>query len=252
MTYTLASLPDLPALVVGRVQHQRFRPLRHGFTHRHYQWLVDLDDLPRWRRPLRWWSCVRAEDHLDGGRRGGGIRGDATRFLSRAGIEVNPDDRMIMLTHARVLGHAFDPLSVIWCLDSTQSVRAVVLEVHNTYRQRHAYVLQPDEAGDSEVDKAFYVSPFNDTRGHYAVKLRLDDRRLAVAVNLYRDGEHVLAASTTGDVLAATRSRLTRLAVTHAFMTQRVSALIRIHGIWLWLRRLPVQTRPWHNPEAVR
>jgi len=40
------SLPPLPALVVGRVRHTRFRPLRHSFTNRHYQWLVDLDDLP--------------------------------------------------------------------------------------------------------------------------------------------------------------------------------------------------------------
>ena len=27
-------------------------------------------------------------------------------------------------------------------------------------------------------------------------------------------------------------------------MTQRVTALIRVHGIWLWLRRLPVCPAP--------
>ena len=44
---TVADLPTLPALVVGQVHHTRHRPLRHSFTHRHYQWLVDLDAMPR-------------------------------------------------------------------------------------------------------------------------------------------------------------------------------------------------------------
>jgi hypothetical protein len=35
-------------------------------------------------------------------------------------------------------------------------------------------------------------------------------------------------------------------------MTQRVTALIRAHGIRLWLRRLPVVPRPRHPEEAVR
>ncbi len=33
------------------------------------------------------------------------------------------------------------------------------------------------------------------------------------------------------------------------FMTHRTSALIRRHGIALWLRRLPVVPRPAHVPQ---
>ena len=29
-------------------------------------------------------------------------------------------------------------------------------------------------------------------------------------------------------------------------MTYRISALIRLHGVWLWIRRLPVRPRPEH------
>ncbi|MGH3975976.1 MAG: DUF1365 family protein, partial [Pseudonocardiaceae bacterium] len=45
----------MPALVVGHVSHSREVPLRHAFRHRSYQWLIDIDDLPRlpfWLRPL--------------------------------------------------------------------------------------------------------------------------------------------------------------------------------------------------------
>ena len=45
-------LPPLPALVAGQVAHRRPGPVRHAFRHRVYQWLVDLDCLPRqpWHR----------------------------------------------------------------------------------------------------------------------------------------------------------------------------------------------------------
>ena len=52
-------------------------------------------------------------------------------------------DRVLMLANARVLGHTFDPLSVFWCLRPDGSLRAVVFEVHNTYGERHAYLLDP-------------------------------------------------------------------------------------------------------------
>lgn len=32
--------------------------------------------------------------------------------------------------------------------------------------------------------------------------------------------------------------------MTQPLMTQRVSALVRVHGIWLWLRGLPVRAHP--------
>jgi DUF1365 family protein len=33
------------------------------------------------------------------------------------------------------------------------------------------------------------------------------------------------------------------------FMTHRTSLLIRIHGVWLWLRRLPVVPRQAHRTQ---
>ena len=55
----------------------------------------------------------------------------------------------------------------------TEPSGACVFEVHNTYGGRHAYLLDVDDRGRAAVDKAFYVSPFNDTSGRYDVRLRL-------------------------------------------------------------------------------
>lgn len=251
MTAVLAP-PVTPALVVGTVSHTRRTPLEHCFRHAHYQWLVDVDDLPDLRWPMGLLARFDARDHLDGGSSGGGIRGDVERFLARRGVEIGPHDRLLMLAHARVLGHSFDPLTVFWCLAPDGSVRAAVLEVHNTYGERHAYLIRGDDVGRATVPKSFYVSPFNDVTGHYEVRLRLSEDTVAVSVGLDRGGDRVLTAVTVGSPVRATAPTLLRVFSRHLFMTHRVSLLIRWHGIRLWMKRLPVLPRPTHSQEAVR
>jgi DUF1365 family protein len=244
--------PSVPALVDGTVSHVRRTPLDNRFTHGHYQWLVDIDALPRFPWPARLLATFDPRDHLDSGRLGGGIRGDVERFLCHRGVQLAADDRVLMLANARVLGHTFDPLSVFWCLRPDDSLVAVVFEVHNTYGERHAYLLDLDERGATEVEKAFYVSPFNDVSGRYAVRLALTPDTVTVSVRLERDGQTVMTAVTRGTPIPATPRVLRRLVRRHGLMTQRVSVLIRTHGITLWLRRLPVVARPRHTQEAVR
>ena len=174
------------------------------------------------------------------------------RCLERDGIPTEGVTRVVALTHARVLGHVFDPMTAFWCLTDTGELRAVVVEVHNTYGERHAYLLEVDESGRARTDKAFYVSPFNDTSGEYAVSLRLERERVVVTVGLDRDGERILTATTSGVPRAATDATVVRTAARHLLMTWRVSALIRVHGIWLWTRRLPIQPRTPHSQEDLR
>ncbi len=234
-------LPPLPALVVGSVTHTRRRPLVHTFTYRHYQWLVDLDDVPAPRGPMRWLAQFDPRDHLDGGRDGGGTRGDVARFCAARGLPLAPDDRVLMLANARVLGYTFDPMTAFWVLRADGTVRAVVVEVHNTYGGRHAYLVQPDARGRAEVAKEFYVSPFTPVRGEYRMRLALGADRVAVAIGFDVDGERTLDAAVEGRPEPATRRAVVRTALRHLPVTWRVTALIHLHGIYLWLRRLPVQ-----------
>lgn len=244
--------PELPALVVGRVSHTRHRPVRHRFAYRHYQWLVDLDDLPRLRWPLSLLGRFDARDHLGSDSAGRGIRADLEDFLEQRGVVLRPEDRVLMLAHARSLGHTFDPLSVFWCVAPDGSPRAVVAEVHNTYGGRHAYLLDLDGHGVARQEKEFYVSPFNDVSGEYTIRLRLGPDRVAVAIGLDREGVRILDAAVVGTPVPATPRTVLGVAARHLVMTYRVSALIRLHGVRLWLRRLPVVPRPAVPQELIR
>jgi DUF1365 family protein len=136
------ALPPLPALVVGRVTHQRRAPVRHAFRHRLYQWLVDLDSLPEY---LSVFAGFDSSDHLGDPRLT--IRDNIANYLALNGVSLGAHGRVIMLASARVLGHVFNPLSMFWCYDGCGRLAAVVAEVHNTYGERHAYLLHPDDTG---------------------------------------------------------------------------------------------------------
>lgn len=249
---SVADLPDLPALVVGRVHHTRFRPVEHSFTHRHTQWLVDLDALPRLPRWLRPLASFRGEDHLSGDPGMAALKANVLRVLEREDVPTGPRDRVVMLAHARVLGHVFDPMSAFWVFAPDGALRAVLVEVHNTYGGRHAYVLRPDALGRADVDKAFFVSPFNDVEGEYAITLTLNPEKVGVAIRLRIRDEPLVTATVMGAPRPATTSAVAIAAIRHPLMPQRVSGLIRVHGIWLWLRKLPVRPRPDHSLESVR
>ncbi|HEY1003134.1 MAG TPA: DUF1365 domain-containing protein, partial [Streptosporangiaceae bacterium] len=235
-------LPQLPALVVGQVTHRRPGPVRRAFRHRVYQWLVDLDSLPRQPWHLRAFAHFSSADHL--GDPGLPIKGNIENYLALGGIGLGDRGRVLMLASARVLGHVFDPLSVFWCYDSDGVLACVVAEVHNTYGERHCYLLHPDEHGRADADKDFYVSPFLSVEGDYRMRLPLPDERLALAITLRQRGSTALTATVVGARRPATPASLLRMLARRPLVTQRTSALIRRHGIALWLRRLPVIPRP--------
>lgn len=241
-----ATLPTLPALVEGSVGHTRRTPLRHRFSYKIYQWLVDVDDLPRMSRLLRPFSTFKASDHI--GDPDATIRANIERFCAAQGVDI-AGHRLLMLANARVLGHTFDPLSVFWAIAPDESLTCIVAEVHNTYGERHAYLLQPDDAGRTEVDKAFYVSPFFTVEGKYDLQFALTPDKVSSSIILRQGGAAVFSATFRGTPRPATARRLAKLLVKMPLMTHRTSLLIRIHGVWLWIRKLPVVPRPAHEPQ---
>ena len=116
--------------------------------YRSYLWLVDLDQLPRLPRGLRLLARFSARDHLGDPRRS--HPGEPRPLPGRA--RHRPRRRPgLMLAHARVLGYVFNPLTVYWCHRADGTLACVVAEVHNTYGERHGYLLRTDERGRAEA-----------------------------------------------------------------------------------------------------
>lgn len=228
-----------PGIYRTTIRHTRRTPFVRSFTHRSHTWLVDLDALPDhgWRSIAL--GSVRARDHF--GDPDASVRDNVEAFLQSSGRPL-VGGRILLATHPRAWGHCFNPISVFWCFDDNDRLAATVVEVHNTYGDRHVYLVEVDANGRGEVDKAMYVSPFHGVDGYYTVVAPVPDQRLQVSVTLHSEDGATFTASLSGE---RARERGSRARAATASL--RSSVLIRLHGVWLWLRRLPVVPRPVHH-----
>jgi DUF1365 family protein len=209
-------------------------------------WLIDLDRPPELPRPLRPLARFDPRDHFDGD--APTIRAGLDRFLAARGVDL-AGGPVAMLAHARALGHVFNPLTLYWCHTPDGRPRCVVAEVHNTYGDRHGYLLHPDADSVSRTGKEFYVSPFFPVDGEYRMRLPAPDSRIDLAVRLERAGGRPFTATVHGTRRAATPGALLRAALRHPWSTAAVSVAIRIHGIRLYLSGLPIQPRSRHKTQ---
>jgi cyclopropane-fatty-acyl-phospholipid synthase len=229
-----------PAIYRTTITHNRQAPVHHFFEYRSYSWYVDLDELPSlpwWLRPF---ARFDARDHF-AGRPGQSLRDRVHTYLADHDAAL-PDGRITALLQARVLGYVFNPISVFWCHDHDGVLRRVLVEVHNTYGQRHVYLLPPANT-PVLVTKKFYVSPFNPVAGHYQVLAPRPDRQVDVVVSLHGDGQPAFVATLRGTRRPATVGHVARMQILSPLAPLMVALRIRIQGIALWRRRVPVVAR---------
>jgi DUF1365 family protein len=228
------------------IAHVRHTPVRNAFHYHSYSWLVDVDRLPRLPGLLRCLAQFRSADHF--GRPDRSLRANVEAFLAANDVDL-AGGRILMLANARVLGHVFNPLSLFWCRHLDGRLECVVAEVHNTYGERHCYLLRPDSGGRAEIPKQFYVSPFFPVDGQYVMRLPQPDERLALRVELHRGAAPPFVATVSGCRRPADIPNLLRAVARVPWVTLMVAAQIRLQGLRLWARGLPVIPRPIHCPQ---
>jgi DUF1365 family protein len=230
------------------ISHVRADVARHDVRHRSFQWFVDLDDLPRLPRGLGWLARFESRDHL--GDPAQSLRKNIDSYLVANGIDLR-GGRITMLGNARSFGYVFNPLTLFWCHDNAGELVCTIAEVHNTYRQRHRYLLWTDDAGHAEAEKQFYVSPFYPVDGFYRMSVPEPGEDLAISITLHRAGERPFTASVRGAGTPLTTRTALRATLRHPFESWRVRALITKHGVALWRKGLPVQPRPQRSGAAL-
>jgi DUF1365 family protein len=231
------------AIYDTRIAHVRHTPVKNAFRYRSYSWLVDVDALPQPRWFLKPLAQFRAGDHF--GQPDRTLRENVESLLWQHDVDLR-GGRVRMLANARVLGYVFNPLSVYWCHDDRDELVAVIAEVHNTYGERHAYFLRPGADGRVEFDKQFYVSPFYPVDGSYVMSLPEPGEDVAITVELHRGEAKPFVATVRGRRTSASTGALLRAAARVPWVTLTVALQIRMQGIKLWARRVPVVPRPPH------
>lgn len=247
-------------LLAGKVRHRRIQPFLYQLEHDVFYFALDLAELDRVaarsrliRRNRRAIVGLRDADHLP--TPATDLNADVRAHLTSEGHDP-AGWRITLITNLRILGYVFNPASFYLCRDGAGALQVVIVEVHNTFGERHLYTLQPGEPDavfTASMPKAFFVSPFISIDGRYAVHVRDEDDGLRIAIMLRQDGEVRLSTSLVLERRPLTDRGLLRLLLRHPLMTQRTIGLIHLHAIRLWLRGArfyrhgaakPVDTKP--------
>ena len=250
--------PDAAALLYpGDVMHARMKPKPHRFAYKVFCLLIDLDRLeeaaasPLFSIGRFNLLSFRESDHGSEDRKAekGHLRRHVDALLAPTGIDAS-GGRVLLLCYPRMLGFAFNPLSVYFVYAASGEPVAMIYEVRNTFGEMHTYVCpiedgQMNEAGiRQERDKLFYVSPFMAQEMRYRFRILPPGPRVSVRI-LENDAEGpILAATFTGTPRNLTSAEILKACITMPLMTLKVVAGIHWEAAKLWFKGIAFYNRP--------
>ena len=242
----------------GPVMHARLKPLGHRFSYKAASILVDIDQLSGLSK-LSWlishnrFNLYAIRDKDLGAADGTPLRVHVDAVLRKAGFP-DPPTRVLLLTYPRILGFVFNPISIYWCYDRANALKAVIYEVRNTFGERHTYIapVQDGELGPEglkqERNKRFYVSPFLAMGMRYHFRLRPPGDSVAVRILETDSDGPILAATFIGARHPLTSGELVRTFVALPFLTLKIVAGIHWEAARLWLKGAHFYSRPVPPP----
>ena len=245
--------PTQALIGFGQVRHTRLRPARNAFNYPTYFLLLPMRSLRQHgsgalahnrRAALSFFD----RDHGEGG-------DDALAWLDalllREGVE-DASGEIWLHTYPRVLGHTFKPVSFWYCHRADGTLRAIVVEVNNTFGERHCYLLDPPQGlaygQELKADKVFHVSPFCTLAGGYRfhfLRSEQDGVQKTLARIDYDDADGaLLQTSVSGTLEPLTPASLRHALWRYPAMTLGVVARIHWQAFKLWRKHVPFVRKP--------
>ena len=253
--------PSASALYAGHVMHRRLRPRGHHLRYRIFMMLLDLDEIDGLSARLRLFSrgrfalfSFRDRDYGNGTAQP--LRDQIETHMRAAGLR--PDGGPIrLLTMPRMLGFAFNPVSLFFCHHRDGSVAAIHYEVNNTFGERHGYFL-PVEGGASaraaihqSCAKDFHVSPFMGLDMAYDFRVIPPAAHLSVGITGSEADGPLITALFTARRRALTDGALALAFISYPLLTLKVVAGILWEALLLWLKGIGLHEHPDAPKNAV-
>ncbi len=217
-------------IFIGNVWHSRVEPVKHSFTYPVFYFAIEISELATLPKKIPFLSyngfnilSIADKDYL--GRKD--TRSIAEKFTYY--MEDKPYfgkiKKTYLITTPKLFGYTFNPVNFYYCFDQDNQIIAVVKETNNTYGEKHLYVLDdPLENSDGKntfytTKKELFVSPFNDMRGKYEVKLNnfLNQPDHNIVIALVRKDVSIFSAGLQGKASELTRANLLKTLIAFPF-----------------------------------
>ncbi len=249
---------NAPLIGFGEVRHTRLKPRRHAFAYPTYFLMLPMRSIRAGvKSPLKINEfgalSFHDVDHGDGrSAHEGGSLGWLEWLLATEGI-ADADGEVWLHCYPRVLGYTFKPVSFWYCHRKDGSLRAIVVEVNNTFGERHCYLLTNPEGSlawgaELTATKVFHVSPFCNVEGSYRFRFlraeRNDGERTVVRIEHDDSTGPVIQTSVSGTMQLITPSSIRHALLHYPAMTWGVIARIHWQAVQLWIKRVKFFRKP--------
>jgi uncharacterized protein len=242
-----------PLIGFGQLRHTRLRPARNAFVYATYFLMLPMRSLARKEDKELARNRFAAisfydKDHGDG-------RANALQWVEELLLNEGIHDaagEIWLHCYPRVMGYTFKPVSFWYCHRVDGSLSAIVVEVNNTFGEKHVYLLDKANLGhEMQASKVFHVSPFCDVQGTYRFRFMITpDRSRTVARIDYADEQGVLInTSVSGDLQTLTAQATRKAIYRYGAMTLGVIARIHWQALKLLFKRVPFFSKP--SPPSV-
>jgi DUF1365 family protein len=243
----------VPLLGFGVVRHQRVKPASNGFTYPTYFLMLPMRSMQSAQgKSAGQFASNRSgaisffdRDHGDG-------RADSVSWVDELLAKEDITDasgELWLHTYPRVLGYTFKPVSFWYCHAYDNTLRAIVVEVNNTFGERHCYLLdRPRYGHELTADKVFHVSPFCTLEGSYRFRFMRSSHggieKTIARIDYDDDAGPLIETSVSGTLEPITRASLRKALWRYPAMTFGVVARIHWQAIKLWCKRVPFISKP--------
>ena len=226
------------------VMHRRHFPQKYHFDYKVFSLLIDIDSYAEDNT-----SSVLSFDRFNifsvytkdhGARDGSAWRTWIDSILDQHDLS-KAKHQIKLLCFPRVLGYAFNPISLWYCFGENNKLYAVICEVSNTFGECHHYVLhngnQPyGQQVQANKKKNFHVSPFINMDAEYKFVISIPDDELRIVINEFQSNELMLTATQLGKQKPLDTPHLLGLFFRLPFMTLKIMWMIHWQALKIWLR----------------
>ena len=232
------------ALYTCDVMHSRQFPQNYRFDYKVFSLLLDIDTYQNDKSSailsfnrFNLFS-VFTKDHAS--RDGTQWRTWADKILDENDLS-KAKHHIKLLCFPRILGYAFNPISLWYCYGEDNNLYAVICEVSNTFGEHHHYVLHNDNKPyvddvKATKQKIFHVSPFINMNAEYQFRISPPNKDFTLIINEYQDNALMLTATQRGKQITLDTPHLFSLFCRIPLMTMKIMGLIHWQALKIWLR----------------
>ena len=247
-------------LYYTKVIHERYHDFKHRFKYFILSLLIDHNEVDFLSNKITVFSYNKfnifsfyEKDH--GYRDGRSLRKYVEDFLKKNDI-IFKNLKIKIFCLPRILGYAFNPLSIIYCYDNGYLL-AIFYEVKNTSNEQHTYCFAKSNNKNRkeylhECRKNFYVSPFIGMNSKYKFKNLPPMDKFSIIIDLFDENNNkIMTASQFGNKIKLNSFTLSKQLLINPLVTIRVIFAILYQSVFIVFKGGKYYERKKKNKDTI-